>query len=69
MGFYFLSSAEFFVCTLLVHPAHHERDGHMGIVWGAAGLGEAQQDEIQVPVKGEDEDEDDGKGYERMQDH
>ena len=44
----------------------------MGIVWGAAGLGEAQQDEsdeIQVPVKGEAEDEDDGKGYERMQDH
>ena len=69
MGSYCLSSAEFFVCTLLVHPAHHERDGHMGIVWGAAGLGEAQQDEIQVPVKGEDEDEDDGKGYERMQDH
>ena len=67
MGFYFLSSAEFFVCTLLVHPAHHERDGHMGIVWGTAGPGEAQEDQIQVPVKGEAED--DGKGYERMQDH
>ena len=66
MGFYFLSSAEFFVCTLLVHPVHHERDGHREIV---AAPGGEQQDEIQVPVKGEAEDEDDGKGYERMQDH
>ena len=67
MGSYCLSSAEFFFCTLLVHPARHERDGHMGIVWGTAGPGEAQEDQIQVPVKGEAED--DGKGYERMQDH
>ena len=68
MGSYCLSSAEFFVCTLLVYPAHHERDEHMGIVWRKAGPGPggAQQDEIQVPAKGEAED--DGKDYERMQD-
>ena len=66
MGFYSLSSGEFFVCTLLVYHAHHEKDGHVGIVLGKAGPGGAQQDEIQVPAKGEAEDV--GKGYERMQD-
>ena len=76
MGFYSLSSGEFFVCTLLVYHAHHEKDGHVGIVLGKAGPGGAQQDEIQVSAKGEAEDdgkakveaEDVGKGYERMQD-
>ena len=77
MGSYFLFSVEFFVCTLLVYPAHHERDGHKRIVSGKVEPGWALQDEIQVfgfdkeaealgnkQARGEAED--DGKGYEKM---
>ena len=80
MGFYSLSLGGFFVCTLLVYPAHHEKDEHVGIEWGKAEVGVAQQDEMQVPgfhkeaqalgnEQAKDEAEDDGKGYEKMQDH
>ena len=80
MGSYFLFSVEFFVCTLLVYPAHNEKDVHVGIKKGKPVQGGAQQDEMQAPgfhkeaqalgneqAKGRAED--DGKGYERMQDY